>query len=239
MVKHIGFALLLLLTAAITAVIRAPAGWVGQWLESRTTFRLIDARGTVWHGSALLGVSDGRQTTLVPGRLEWQVDSSLLLWISHPWLRQPLEVSVAPRKKGFAKGTARVPAAMLAATGAPFNTLRPTGILEISWTDTVLGSAGLAGELQIDWRDAQSAISTVAPLGAYRLRLTGAGQRAMLELETLSGPLRMQGNGTWEAGRVRFNGVATAEPGMQGALNGLLGLLGRRAGDKVLLAFDN
>ena len=239
MVKHIGFALLLLLTVALTTVIRAPAGWVGQWVEARTPFRLIDARGTVWRGSALLGVSDGRQTTLTPGRLEWKVDSRLSIWISHPWLRSPVEVSVAPQKKGFAKGAARVPAAMLAAAGAPFNTLRPTGILEITWTDGVLGSAGLAGELQIDWREAQSALSTVAPLGTYRLHLTGAGQRAILELETLSGPLRMQGNGTWEAGRVRFNGVATAEPGMQGALNGLLGLLGRRSGDKVLLAIDN
>ena len=239
MVKQIGFALLLVLTAAATAVIRAPAAWVGQWLESRTPFRLIDARGTVWHGSALLGVSDGRQTTLAPGRLEWRVDSPLSVRISHPWLREPLEVSVAPQKKGFAKGTARVPAAMLAAAGAPFNTLRPAGILEINWTDAVLGGAGLAGQVQIDWREAQSAVSTVAPLGTYRLRLTGAGQRAVLELETLSGPLRMQGNGTWESGRVRFNGVATAEPGMQGALNGLLGLLGRRSGDKVLLAIGS
>lgn len=238
MVKRIGFALLLAFTVALTAVIRAPAGWVGQWVESRTPFRLIDARGTVWQGSALLGLSDGRQTTLAPGRVEWQVDSRLSIRISHPWLREPLEVFAAPQKKGFAKGTARVPAAMLAAAGAPFNTLRPTGILEISWTDAVLGKTGLAGQVQIDWREAQSAVSTVAPLGTYRLRLTGAGQRAMLELETLSGPLRMQGNGTWESGRVRFNGVASAEPGMQGALNGLLGLLGQRSGDKVLLTIN-
>jgi hypothetical protein len=41
-----------------------------------------------------------------------------------------------------------------------------------------------------------------------------------------------------EGSRIRFNGIATAEPSMQGALDGLLGLLGMRSGDKVLLAFS-
>jgi general secretion pathway protein N len=88
--------------------------------------------------------------------------------------------------------------------------------------------------VQIDWRDAQSALSTVAPLGSYRLVLKGSA----LDLQTMGGPLKMQGKGTMEGSRIRFNGIAWADPGMQGALNGLLGLLGMRSGDKVLLAID-
>ena len=129
-------------------------------------------------------------------------------------------------------------AGVLATAGAPFNTLRPGGTLEASWTDGVLVGTALKGDVQIDWRDARSALSTVAPLGSYRLRITGAGEPPALDLQTLSGPLQMQGKGRIEGRRIRFNGTASAEAGMEPALNGLLGILGMRSGDKVLLAID-
>ncbi|HUQ74111.1 MAG TPA: type II secretion system protein N [Burkholderiales bacterium] len=235
-------ALLLVVTAVLILAIRAPAAWLGDWIEARTHTRLVDARGTIWHGSALLGFSNGRETTLVPGRLEWQVESVAASGISgrvsHPWLTAPLQLSLGRQAVGFAKGSARVPAGVLATAGAPFNTLRPGGTLEASWTDGMLLGNALKGEVQIDWRDARSALSTVAPLGSYRLRITGTGATPALDLQTLSGPLQMQGKGRIEGRRIRFNGTASAEAGMQPALNGLLGILGMRSGDKVLLAID-
>ena len=75
MTRAIGLALLLALSAALTIVVRAPAAWLGDWLEARSKLRLIDARGTLWQGSALLGFSNGRETTLVPGRVEWRIDT--------------------------------------------------------------------------------------------------------------------------------------------------------------------
>src|SRR5258705_449328 len=130
MTRAIGIALLLLLSAMATIVVRAPAAWVGDWLEARSKLRLGDARDARW------------------------------------------------------------------------------------------------------------ALSTVAPLGSYRLRIAGAGAPPTMELVTLSGPLQMQGKGTMEGSRIRFKGVAGAEPEMRPALNGLLGVLGMRSGDKVLLAID-
>jgi general secretion pathway protein N len=59
-----------------------------------------------------------------------------------------------------------------------------------------------------------------------------------LELATLSGPLQLEGRGKIEGSRIRFNGTAGAEADMRPALNGLLGVLGMRSGDKVLLAID-
>ena len=235
-------ALLLALTAALTVVVRAPAAWLGDWLEGRTRARLIDARGTVWHGSAFLGFSNGREITLVPGRIEWQVDGlrsgGIAARLTHPWLSTPLRVSLSREGAAFAKGAARLPAGVLASAGAPFNTLRPGGTLEASWTDTVLRGTRLDGEVQVDWRDARSALSTVAPLGSYRLRVSGRGEGPVLDLVTLSGPLQMQGKGRIDGSRIRFNGTAGAEAGMQPALNGLLGVMGMRSGDKVLLAID-
>ena len=240
--SSLAIALLLTLVVVGTIALRAPAAWLGDWLQSHTKVRLLDARGTVWHGTALVGISDGRETTLIPGRIEWNVDDigprRLAARVSHPWLTMPLAVSVTSNGMQVRQGNARLPAGVLAGAGAPFNTLRPGGVLEVAWTDTEIRGTSLKGEVQVDWRDAQSALSTVAPLGTYRLTVRGTGGIPALDLRTMAGPLQMSGKGTVEGSRIRFNGVATADPSMLGALNGLLGLLGMRSGDKVLLAFS-
>ena len=240
--SSVGITLLLALVVVGTIAVRAPAAWLGDWLQTHTKMRLLDARGTVWHGSALVGISDGRETTLIPGRIEWNVDDigprRLAARVSHPWLTMPLAISVDGNGMQVKQGSARLPAGVLAGTGAPFNTLRPGGVLELAWTDAEIRGTSLKGEVQVDWRDAQSALSTVVPLGTYRLTVKGTGGVPAIDLRTLAGPLQMQGKGTVEGSRIRFNGIATAEPSMLGALNGLLGLLGMRSGDKVLLAIS-
>jgi general secretion pathway protein N len=82
-------------------------------------------------------------------------------------------------------------------------------------------------------------LSTVAPLGSYRLQIMGAGDTARVQLDTLRGPLRLQGSGSVRGGRVSFKGTASAEPEMRPALIGLIGVLGRRVGDEAVLALDN
>jgi general secretion pathway protein N len=242
-VKRLAVLLILLATVLIVVVARAPAAWVGDWLEARSRVRLVDPRGTVWQGSALLGMSDGRTITLVPGRVDWRIvaltPDSVSAELSHPWLTTPLRLSLGGDGLGLTKGSSRIPAGVLASAGAPFNTLKPGGTLEISWNDAKLRGAAFTGEITIDWHQAKSALSTIAPLGSYRLRVRGSGAPPILELQTLSGPLQMQGNGRIEGTRVRFNGTATAEAGMRSSLDGLLGLLGMRSGDKVLLAIDS
>lgn len=138
----------------------------------------------------------------------------------------------------FGEGGARLPAAVLAGLGAPFNTVRPGGVLEIAWSDSEVAGSGFRGEVRVDWRNARSALSTVAPLGAYRLQLSGAGSEPSFTLRTLEGPLQLSGNGRMMGSRVRFQGIASAEPAMRAALDGLLGVLGMRSGDKVLLAIN-
>ena len=198
----------------------------------------MDARGTVWQGSAILGVSDGRETTLLPGRIEWRVAGLGTAQVSHPWLTGPLAVSYESGRVALAGGGARVPAAVLSGLGAPFNTVRPGGVLEVAWSDTQLAGSIFRGEVRVDWRDARSALSTVAPLGSYRLQISGSGGEPVFTLLTLQGPLQLSGNGRMAGSRIRFQGVASAEPPMRAALDGLLGVLGMRSGDKVLLAIN-
>lgn len=226
-----------LLAVALTVIALAPAAWLGDWLEANTRVRLLDARGTVWNGSALLGVSDGRQTMLLPGRLSWLLrPANFSVELSHPAFAAPVTVSPRVGAVTVKAGQAELPAATLTALGAPFNTLRPGGVLAVTWTDAEVARGLSKGSLQIEWRDAQSALSTVVPLGSYRVRLTGETGR--LDLETLRGPLLLQGSGTVKGTRVSFKGLASAEPGMRPALAGLLGVLGPRSGDNAVLALE-
>ena len=238
--KKVLIALALGLTVLVTVAIFAPAAWIGDWIAERSRVRLVDARGTVWRGSALLGMSDGRATTLVPGRIDWRLDllPSPGAEISHPWLTAPLKLTVHGKAVAYGAGSARLPAGVLASAGMPFNTLKPGGTLEARWSQGEFRSGALTGELQVDWRDATSALSPVGPLGTYRILVTGRGDNATLELQTLRGPLQMEGSGRINGLQVRFRGTATAEPSSRAALDGLLGVLGMRSGDKVLLAFD-
>lgn len=237
-------ALLAVLAVAATVVTRAPAAWAGDWLEARSKLRLLDARGTLWSGSALLALSDGRKMSAVPGRVSWRLDLSSLLGgrasaeLGHPWLAAPLVLSIGRDALTLQAGGAELPASVLAALGTPFNTLRPGGSLQLRWTGLALRHGTMAGDLQIDWRDAQSALSSVAPLGSYRLQISAAGDGARLRLDTMAGPLRLQGSGMLRGTRVSFKGLASADPDMRPALNGLLGVLGPRSGDNAILALE-
>lgn len=239
-----GLVLAAVLAVALTAAVRAPAAWVGDWLQAQGRLRLIDARGTVWSGSAMLGLSDGRQVTLLPGRLSWKIGFAAIASgrvtadVSHPALAAPLVVSLAAKSIALKAGQAELPATLLAALGAPFNTVRPGGALGLRWTDVELSGGVFAGNLQIDWNEAQSALSTVSPLGSYRLQVIGAADTTRLQLDTLRGPLRLQGSGTVKGGRVSFKGLASADPDTLPRLIGLIGVLGPRVGDQAVLAIE-
>jgi general secretion pathway protein N len=135
-------------------------------------------------------------------------------------------------------GGAVLPAALLAAAGAPFNTLRPGGTLRLRWDTLAVFGDDFEGRATVDWEDAQSALSTVAPLGHYRVTVRGHGARREAQLETLDGPLLLQGAGSVENGLIRFSGTAEAVPEMRQSLNGLIGVLGRRTGDKATLNWE-
>lgn len=234
-------ALATVFVVALTVVLRAPAAWVGDWVQSQGRLRLIDARGTLWNGSALLGVSDGRQVLLVPGRVSWKIGLAagrVMAQVAHPSLPAPLAVSLGAGSIALKAGQAELPAALLVALGTPFNTVRPGGALGLRWTDIEFKGGALGGSIQIDWRDAQSALSTVAPLGTFRLQITGGSDSTRVQLDTLRGPLRLQGSGTLRGGRLSFNGRASADAEMRPALIGLISVLGRRVGNEAILSLE-
>ena len=92
----------------------------------------------------------------------------------------------------------------------------------------------MAGQLQIDAQELASRLSTIKPMGSYRLVITG-GALNSLKLDTLAGALQLSGSGQWVGGRLRFNGIASATPERLDALSNLLNIIGRRDGVRSVI----
>ncbi len=137
--------------------------------------------------------------------------------------------------------SSRWPAELLSGLGTPWNTLRIEGWLTLQTDGLTLrwdqGRPQLQGALALQAIDLSSRLSTLRPLGSYRLDLRAAadGHTATLALHTLRGELDLQGSGQWVGGRLRFTGAAQAAPGRQAALENLLNIMGRREGARSVL----
>ena len=240
-----------------TALFLAPAQWAASYVQSATNGRveLAEANGTVWNGSAIVVIASPAETgasrASLPERLSWRLSPWALLGgqldlaLSHPSaLSQPLIINAPLFGKTVTLGstTMRLPASLLVGLGAPWNTVRPGGILTVSWDQLVVEPGRWRGRLSGEWQYASSGLTPVSPMGHYRLQTNGVWPGTQLELLTISGPLELKGNGTInEGGRLRFTGRAQAmagtDPGVKAQLTGLISLLGRRDGEGSLLNF--
>jgi general secretion pathway protein N len=106
--------------------------------------------------------------------------------------------------------------------------------LKIEWLNKQLK---LEGNAALDVLDASTRLSTLRPVGSYRLSFQGAQDAALpsLKLETLNGSLLLSGSGQLTGNRWRFNGEASAAPGFEAALNNFLDILGRRVGPRSII----
>jgi general secretion pathway protein N len=243
---------------ALGLVLFAPARWLahGIGLASDGRLQLVNTRGTVWNGQAdllLTGGEGSRSQTALPRGLQWQLRPAwteaapaLRLQLNAPCCTpQPLNLTALP---GW--GTARLlvagfqsqwPTELLVGLGTPWNTLRLEGQLQLYSPGLDLqwaaGRGRVQGDLNIEALDMASRLSTLRPLGSYRLALNAPvdGDRVTVALQTLSGELQLQGEGQWTGGRLRFRGEASAAPGREAALDNLLNIIGRRQGARSLL----
>lgn len=230
----------------------APARWLAAGVERVTAGRvqMPEARGTVWNGSArvvLTGGEGSRDETALPGALAWRLRprlDGLRIEIAVPCcIEGPWAIHAAPGWNGLTLGLTDLrshwPAALLAGLGTPWNTIRPQGELRlgseamsVAWNGRQWTSAG---RVRLEALGVSSALSTLRPMGSYLVVLNG-GDTPTLSLSTIEGALRLNGEGRWVGSRLRFNGLATAEPGQEAALSNLLNILGRRDGARSHLS---
>lgn len=249
------YAAAVLLGCAWALLAHAPASWVASAV-ARASGRhvlLSNAQGS-WHdGRALVVLSagpQGRDASTLPGLLSWKLGFGRLwagavdLRLSWPPLAaQALRARLEPGFGGWSleqqggPWLAAFPASLLEGLGTPWNTLAPQGLVHLRLQQLRLRSAAgrldLQGRLRADAMDMSSRLSTLSPLGSYRVEVDGRGGTAGVALSTLSGSLILAGDGVWNGQRMQFSGTARAAPGREQALATLLGLLGRREGDHV------
>ena len=228
------------LCAAAAGAAVLPARWALALLPGDAAVTLADASGTLWRGSAwiALGAPGARRVLPQPVQWQWRWDT-LALDITHPWLQGTLRARPGWNGLALPASSLRVPATVLPALGAPWNTLAPQGMLEINWQPLRLGAPLPPGPaVDLRWRNAATALTSVTPVGTYLLRVQGGGKAgATLVLSTESGLLDVKGQGSTGSRGVSFQGEATfaksASEADRAALDGLMSSLGRRSGDTV------
>lgn len=234
----------------------APARWLawGVGQASQGQVQLHQARGTVWHGSAQLVLSGGagsRDAQALPGRLQWQISpgwmSLQLQFLADCCMQQSasarLQAGLSTLQLQLSDHTSTWPAALLSGLGAPWNTLQAAGQLKLRSQSLQLhwaaGRLRLQGLVELDALNMSSKLSTLQPMGSYRLQLRGTPEGSAtpdLQLSTLQGSLQLQGQGQWVGQRLRFTGEASAQEGSEAALSNLLNIIGRRQGTRSLLS---
>ena len=241
----------LALGVLLALILFAPARWLASGLDRASAGRVLldDPSGTVWHGSArllLAGGTGSNDVAALPGRIDWRlrpawggVDADLS---SSCCTTQPLQLHARMRWGGaeLRVGDQRTqwPAAVLTGLGTPWNTLQIDGDLllatqglSVEWVE---GRLAVAGRAELTASRLSSRLSTLKPMGSYRITLNG-GSSSTLQLDTLEGALQLTGSGQWVGSRLRFSGTASAAPDREAALSNLLNIIGRRRGARSII----
>jgi general secretion pathway protein N len=242
----------LLLGVLGSVIVFAPAAWLSHALVQATGGKVVlaDARGSVWDGSAQLVLTGGQgasDAAILPGRVDWTLRpafSGLQARVSSTCCStSPATIQMRPGLQSsnvdIAQLQLKLPAAVLTGLGTPWNTMDMQGDLLVTAPQMQIGiQAGrllLNGNATLDAMRMSSRISTLRPLGDYRVSLVG-GETPSLALQTLQGALQLSGSGQLVGGKFRFSGEASAAPEREAALANLLNIIGRRQGAKSIIS---
>jgi general secretion pathway protein N len=231
----------------------APAQWLAAGIAHATEGQLLlkQPRGTVWDGTAELVLAGGEGSAgalSLPSRIHWTLAPT---WLGirvtldaacctdgDPLVAVVLAQADAKLEVQLTTQGVRLPAQVLAGLGAPWNTLQLAGTLKLQsqaiqavWAlqgkggSESAGLVSLAGSAQLEAQSLQTALSTVRPLGSYRIGLAGPN----ITLSTLGADdaLQLSGTGTL-TGQPQFVGEAVAASGREAALANLLHIIGQR-----------
>lgn len=221
----------------LTLLITAPASLLDRCLQYASQGRLLlaNANGTVWNGSATpaLRTQDGRLIGLP--FLRWEIAVPPLftgkIQTRLQWDDQPpasaMEAIFSFNRIELHHALFQLPAQVLNEVSPMLKPAQFRGQIQIQYDHLVFSGSGIDGNAVVDWRQASSALSSIAPLGSYRLALNGMGKRINIGLTTTSGILLLEGDGNWLAGQgLEFHGKAQASAGNYNNLTDLLHHLG-------------
>jgi general secretion pathway protein N len=180
----------------------APAGMLDTTLNrlSEGRLRLAEARGTLWAGSGQIELRDLAGARGMAERCDWHLDS-VSLWPA------ALNYSVAVASSGrtfpvsLSRSAIELSGAELAIPADVLGFLLPrlaplglAGYLDLKVATLSVGPALPVGEASMQWRDAGSALSPIAPLGSYEVSIAAGSAGIRMVLRTLDGPLQLDGD---------------------------------------------
>ncbi len=225
----------------IFLIVQMPASWFAWGLNqySHGAVRLDPLGGSLWSGNGRLVIY---YPQIVPhdfGNAEWRINP---LWLITGRVQVGLQTNKQDMKVkttfSLGKGTialkdtdATFPATSISNLYQPAIMIGPQGQVRLTTSDLVFGQQNVEGTAALEWLAATSSLSSVQPLGDYRLDITGAGKTANLKLTTLRGDLELTGQGQWQLAnaQIQFTGMANSQK-REKELESLMPLLGKDMG---------
>lgn len=215
-------------------IVLAPASLVTGFLERATTGRLSMAqtKGTLWRGSVVLLLAHDNKF-LPLGHYAWRISPapnlSQIAVSVDTGADQPSQLRISPWRNEMEVSQAQVslPAQLLSVFAPQLLPYRLSGELALTTEHFQITPDANTGSVMLDWKQATSGLTDIAPLGDYRILLRGAGADMKVSLTTVAGKLQLVGNGQIQIGRVlTFNGTAQAAPDQKEILSDLLHHIG-------------
>lgn len=225
---------------ALGLIATAPATLIDARLAQASAggLRLAEARGTLWSGTGQIEIRDANRSSGIAKSIAWRIRPAYLLRgklfyevaLDHAVQRFPVTISLS--RIEVADADINLPAAALGLGAPKLAPLGLTGDMLLHIARLAFGRGSVQGNATLQWRDAGSAFTRISPLGDYELRLEGDGAAVRASLRTLQGPLQLDGQGSWAAGRSPvFRGNARVPPQHQQQLAPLLRMIAVERGE--------
>lgn len=237
--KKIGWRAFVLFAIAfiITLIVTAPATLLARTVEagSNGKFALANASGTVWHGSATPAIRQHTGNLVALEKLHWDVDwlplftGKIITRLRWENVEQalPMVATISFNQIELRNAILPLQAALLGELTPMLQPVQLSGKMQIKSDLFTFSKSGINGSAIADWTNAGSVLSTVNPLGSYRINLAGAGERLDVTLITTSGALLLEGKGSFTQNQgLKFQATARATAESKGSLDELLNNFG-------------
>ncbi len=242
-------AVVIVVAALVTILLNAPANWLARLAYNKTDGALVlsDASGTVWHGSAVVGLSGTLENPgaalALPGRLAWKLagfgSRGLRFTLQGESLLTPVDADLGFYGVALSAGSAALPCELLDALGGALQTLQLRCQATIGWQTLSLPVSSTAQNGgTVTLLGLTSALSTIKPLGDYRIDWHQSTGSLTYQVTTARGPLAIAGQGQVPGS---FSGTAQVQPGtapdVADRLRSLLATLGPSGPSGTLLHY--
>lgn len=225
----------LLYVIFLTATV--PATFFANRLAQVTkgVFSLNDVTGSIWAGEGQVVLHAAPKPPTALGQGKWSMNPfGLVLGRAQVALDLAGSTTEAHAALDLGLSTTRLsnldirfPATFAETFYTPAMLIGPAGDVRLTAPTLEIARDGIIGSAEIQWLNASSLVSSVKPLGDYRLQFSAESKVVKLKLETLKGDLRIDGDGQYrvEAKQLQLN-LGVKPSGRAEELEPLLKLLG-------------